>query len=187
MEAVILTAWLSFTENCEFICYCLVIYFPVVEHFLFYWQHLHLNPHPVIKKTTTLFQAVCSWEFHPILQVIVYFTQKVKLYLFAEEKMYSAIWRGSSKKYKYYHPTRQLQNEFSSTSSACVFEYIVLTEGGIFQMIFPSHRSNSKPASVQPGHFHVGSRKQVRLWTIDLNFSAVPHWHFWISENLYNN
>lgn len=34
----------------------------------------------------TFFQTVCLGDFHPIVQVMVYFTQKDKLYIFARKK-----------------------------------------------------------------------------------------------------
>lgn len=109
-----------------------------------------------------------------------------------EKKIYSATWRDLPKTHKYYLPTRLLQNEFF-TSSPHVFEcfihsHTVLTEGSIFQLtsslaIALAQKSNR----LQPGHFHMGDGKQVRHKTIELHFSALPHYHSCLSKISYNN
>lgn len=90
MEAVSLTAWLSFTENCEFMLLFSYL-FPCCQAFYFLLITSEIEPTSVYQKTITFFQFACLCKFHTILQVMVYFTQKVKLYLFAGEKIYSAI------------------------------------------------------------------------------------------------
>lgn len=123
----------------------------------------------------------------------VFYTQSQALSICRRKKIYSATWRDLPKTHKYYLPTRLLQNEFFFTSSPHVFEcfihsHTVLTEGSIFQLtsslaIALAQKSNR----VQPGHFHMRDGKQVRHKIIELHFSALPHYHSWLSEISYNN
>lgn len=72
---------------------CQAFYFFIVD--IWNWTHICLA------KDSYFLSILCLWDFHPIVQVMVYFTEKDKLYPFARKKTYSAKWSGLSKKYKY--------------------------------------------------------------------------------------
>lgn len=146
-----------------------------------------MNPHLFSKRQLLSFKLSVYESYTPLCKFWC-ITRKRTSFICLLEKRAIQLYEGAYlKKYKYESLTRLLQNLLSFTSSLCVFEYTFeytyIYRGRHLSgdLLFPSRCSNSKPDSVQPGHFHVGSRKQGR------DLSAVPHWYLGISDILYNN